>query len=80
MDTVDPEVALYVAKYLPMLLKTQFDFTDGNIDQALRTTFLAVDKQIVLEETADELQTLAGWVSELELLTIWKLQLFAYSY
>jgi len=54
------EVALYVAKYLPMLLKTQYDFTDGKIGQALKTTFLAVDKQIVLEETADELQTLAG--------------------
>jgi len=54
------EVALYVAKYLPMLLKTQYDFTDGKIEQALKTTFLAVDKQIVLEETADELQTLAG--------------------
>ncbi|KAL5248199.1 hypothetical protein ACHWQZ_G017393 [Mnemiopsis leidyi] len=55
-----PEVALYVAKYLPMLLKTQYDFTDGKMEQALRTTFLAVDKQIVLAETADELQTLAG--------------------
>ena len=55
-----PEVALYVAKYLPMLLKTQYDFTDGQMEQALKTTFLAVDKQIVLAETADELQTLAG--------------------
>ena len=55
-----PEVALYVAKYLPMLLKTQYNFTAGKIDHAFKEAFLAVDKQIVLEDTADELQTLAG--------------------
>ena len=55
-----PEVSLYVAKYLPILLKTQYHFTSGKLEAALKEAFLAVDKQIVLEETADELQTLAG--------------------
>ena len=55
-----PEIALYVAKYLPMLLKTHYAFTAGNMEHALREAFLAVDKQIALDETVDELQTLAG--------------------
>lgn len=55
-----PEVALYTAKYLPMLLKTHYAFKGGDVKHALREAFLAVDKQIVLEETIDELQTLAG--------------------
>lgn len=55
-----PEIALYVAKYLPMLLKTHYAFKQGDTKHALREAFLAVDKQVVLEDTIDELQTLAG--------------------
>lgn len=55
-----PEIALYVAKYLPMLLKTHYAYKQGDTKHALREAFLAVDKQIVLEDTIDELQTLAG--------------------
>jgi len=55
-----PEIALYTAKYLPMLLKTHYAFKGGEMKHALREAFLAVDKQIVLEDTIDELQTLAG--------------------
>ena len=46
-----------------MLLKTHYAYKQGDTKHALREAFLAVDKQIVLEDTIDELQTLAGKLS-----------------
>jgi len=54
-----PEVAQFVAKYLPDLVKQEENF-EKDSGAALLNSFLKIDKMIVAEEHAEELQELAG--------------------
>eukprot|EP00116_Pleurobrachia_bachei_P001701 sb/3461963/ len=54
-----PEVAQFVAKYLPDLIKEEENF-EKDSGAALLNSFLKMDKMILAEEHAEELQELAG--------------------
>ncbi|XP_032226547.2 probable protein phosphatase 2C 3 isoform X2 [Nematostella vectensis] len=54
------EVAEYVSKHLPDVLRGDIGYKEGNTKQALIDTFLKVDESIVSEEGLKELKEIAG--------------------
>uniref|UniRef100_A0A6I8RXF2 Protein phosphatase 1G n=1 Tax=Xenopus tropicalis TaxID=8364 RepID=A0A6I8RXF2_XENTR len=54
------EVALYCAKYLPEVIKSQKAYKDGKLQKALEDAFLAIDQKLTQEEVIKELAQMAG--------------------
>lgn len=54
------EVAQYVAKHLPKVLKNTESYKKGDIKQSMVDSFLAVDQLIISDEGLAELKELAG--------------------
>ncbi|OCT81616.1 protein phosphatase 1G [Xenopus laevis] len=54
------EVALYCAKYLPEVIKSQKAYKDGKLQKALEDAFLAIDQKLTQEEVIRELAQMAG--------------------
>ncbi|KAG8430744.1 hypothetical protein GDO86_020059 [Hymenochirus boettgeri] len=54
------EVALYCAKYLPEIIKTQKAYKDGKLQMALEDAFLAIDQKLTQDEVIKELAQMAG--------------------